>query len=155
MNIYIFGPSCSGKSTLAKTLQQRLGDQWTYLDRDQLIESGLCPESAADTTLEERIQAVKTRVIIDAQIPWKEKKEEEIYCLLLPPLGTLLERDAQRTKALNRSERRALRAKEYVIHTHETLRRTALERFDVCFDSSLIPIEQTVVKLLQLLQKKM
>ena len=149
--IYIFGPSCSGKSTLGQALQQRLGAQWTYLDRDQLIESGLCMDSEANKAIEERIQAIKNGVIVDAQIPWREKKKEEVYCLLLPPLEVLLERDSLRTDRLERPEQRAFYAKKYVIETHTILSGIVRENFDVCFNSSQLPIEKMVVKVLQFL----
>jgi chloramphenicol 3-O-phosphotransferase len=152
--VYIFGPSCSGKSTLGQALQQQLGDQWTYLDRDQLIENGLCIESAADKTLEEKIQAVSNKVIIDAQIPWRAKKKEEVYCLLLPPLKTLLERDALRTEYLKRPERRAFYARQYVIDTHAALNAMDRKKFDIYFDSSLFSVEETVLKILQFLENK-
>ena len=152
--IYIFGPSCSGKSTLGQALQQRLGDQWTYVDRDQLIGNGLCIESEADKTLEERIQAARNKVIIDAQIPWRTKKKEELYCLRLPPLATLLERDALRAERLKRPERRAFYAKKYVIDTYTALDAMDREEFDICVDSSLLPMEETVLKVLQFLKNK-
>lgn len=152
--IYIFGPSCSGKSTLSKALQESLGCKWTYLDRDQLIEERLCTNDTADKTLEEKIASIKERVIVDAQIPWAEKRETEIYCLLLPPLETLLERDMKRTKNLNRSEQRALYAKEYVITTYNTLSKMDREKFDICVDSSKVSVEETVLKVVQLLKKE-
>ena len=150
--IYIFGPSCSGKSTLAGTLQKHLGPQWTYIDRDELIESGGCVESVADKTLDEKIQVVKDRVIVDAQIPWREKKKGEVYCLLLPPLEKLLERDTQRTERLKRSECRAFYAREYVVSTHGILCAMDRKKFDICVDSSLLPVEETALKVLQLLE---
>lgn len=152
--IYIFGPSCSGKSTLARTLQNHLAFQWTYIDRDELIESGMCIESAADTALDEKIRTVKDRVIVDAQIPWREKEQGEIYCLLLPPLERLLERDAQRTERLKRSERRAFYAREYVVSTHGALCAMDRKKFDVCVDSSLLSMEEIALKVLQLLESK-
>src|ERR1700722_7641570 len=94
--IYLFGASCSGKSTLGKALQNSLGNQWTYIDRDDLIEQGLCSDSTANAALEEKVQSIKNRVIIDAQIPWRKKRKDELYFLVLPPLKTLLERDATR-----------------------------------------------------------
>ncbi|MDP1607999.1 MAG: hypothetical protein Q8L98_01650 [Chlamydiales bacterium] len=152
--IYIFGPSCSGKSTLGKALQKHLGGQWTYLDRDQLIEDGLCVESGADKTLEERIQAIGNRIIIDTQIPWRDKNPDDVYCLLPPPLKTLLERDALRTERLKRPEPRASYAKQYVIDTHETLSAIAQEKFDICVDSSLVSTKETALKISQFLENK-
>lgn len=145
--IYIFGPSCSGKSTLAKHLQKSLGTSWSYIDRDELE----CDESKADQALDEKIQAVKDKVIVDAQIPWREKAKKEVYCLLLPPLETLLERDAQRTERLRRSERQAFYARQYVVTTHNVLRAMDREKFDICVDSSLVSPEKIASQVLQLL----
>jgi len=110
--IYLFGPSCSGKSTLGEALQQRLGEPWIYLDRDNSLTVASAFESTADQTLEEKIQAIGSQIIVDAQIPWAEKTKEAIYCLLLPRLEILCKRDAQRTELLNRSERRAFYARD-------------------------------------------
>ena len=134
--IFLFGPSCSGKSTLGKALQNNLGSEWTYIDRDDLIEQKLCTDSNADQMLEEKIQLIKNKMIIDAQVPWKEKQKGEFYFMVLPPLEVLLERDANRTLKLKRSEKRAYYAQQYVLETHHTLSRLPRENFDYCFDSS-------------------
>lgn len=134
--IFVFGPSCSGKSTLAQALQRNLGSEWTYIDRDDIIEQNVCTESTADQTLEERIKAIKSKIIIDAQIPWREKQKGEFYFMVLPPLEVLLKRDAKRTIKLNRTERQAYYAREYVLQTHSALSTMNRENFDYCFDSS-------------------
>ena len=97
------------------------GDRWTYIDRDELIEQGICKEAEADQALEQKINTIQHRMVIDTQIPWREKNEGELYFLVLPPLQTLLDRDAQRTLFLNRPERQALRARNYVISTYTTI----------------------------------
>lgn len=127
--IFLFGPSCAGKSTLGIALQNDLGNDWTYIDRDDL------PESEADETLEKRIESVKN-LIIDAQIPWREKKMGEFYFVVLPPLDILLQRDAERSEELHRSAKRAHYAREYVLETYNTLSAMKQETFDHCFDSS-------------------
>jgi adenylate kinase family enzyme len=134
--IFLFGPSCSGKSTLGKALQSNLGSEWTYIDRDDLIEQNICTDLKADQTLEERIQSVKNKVIIDVQIPWRERRKGEFYFMLLPPLEVLLKRDTDRTTKLQRSERQAYYAQEYVLETHSTLSSMKRESFNHCFDSS-------------------
>ena len=134
--IFLFGPSCSGKSTLGQALQKNLGSAWTYIDRDDLIEQKACIESTADRTLEERIQAIKGKIIIDAQIPWREKHKGEFYFMVLPPLEVLLKRDAERTIKQQLPERQAYYAREYVLETHNTLINMKRELFNHCFDSS-------------------
>lgn len=150
--IFLFGPSCSGKSTLGQALQKNLGSEWTYIDRDDLIEQNACTESTADQTLEERIQSIKGKIIIDAQIPWREKQKGEFYFMVLPPLEVLLKRDAERTIKLKRPERQAYYAREYVLETHSTLSKMKRNNFDHCFDSSResvmdeISIVKTIIK---------
>jgi Chloramphenicol phosphotransferase-like protein len=142
--IYLFGASCSGKSTLGNALQNSLGSQWTYVDRDDLIEQGLCSDSTANTALEEKVQSIKNRVIIDAQIPWRKKREGELYFLVLPPLKTLLERDTARTEQLKRTEKCAYDAKKYVIKTHQILNQIEKIEFNYCFDSSQVSVQDEV-----------
>jgi adenylate kinase family enzyme len=150
--IFLFGPSCSGKSTLGKALQSNLGSEWTYLDRDDLIEQNVCTDLTANKTLEERIQSVKNKIIIDAQIPWRERREGEFYFMVLPPLEVLLARDAARTITLQRSSQRAQYAREYVIETYNALSTMDRKSFDRCFDSSResvsdeISVVQAVIK---------
>ena len=135
-HIFIFGASCSGKSTLALALKESLGHQWTYLDRDELIDKGECTDETANALLDQKLQQIKNRTIVDAQIPWREKQERELYFLVLPPLEILLKRDAQRTKILQRTPQRAEYAREYVIQTYQTLASIDRKHFDAHFDSS-------------------
>jgi adenylate kinase family enzyme len=150
-HIFVFGPSCGGKSTLAKQLHATLGDTWTYVDRDELIEQSICDEANADRVLDQKIKEIKDRVIIDAQIPWRERKEGELYFLVLPPLHTLLERDDNRTVFLKRCSERALRARNYVIETYDTLSQLPKEMFNRCLDSSQLSVEEEIQQVNKLL----
>lgn len=152
--IYLFGPSCSGKSTLGIALHENLGSQWTYIDRDDLVERDLCTDSTANTLLDQKVQLIRNRVIIDAQIPWREKREGERYFLILPPLQTLLERDANRALLLKRQEKRAYYAREYVKETYQTLSQIEKTKFDYCFDSSQISIQDEIVIVKTFIQGK-
>ncbi|MCI0381566.1 MAG: hypothetical protein L0207_00725 [Chlamydiae bacterium] len=143
-NIFIFGPSCSGKSTLSQALYTSLGDTWTYIDRDELIEKGVCRKTEVNQTIDQKIKEIKDRVIVDAQVPWREKKEGEFYFLILPPLQILLERDQKRTTNLKRSDELAKRAKMYVLNTYETLKKIPQGIFNKCFDSSQLSLEEEV-----------
>ncbi len=70
--IFVFGPSCGGKSTLSKALCQKLGPSWNYLDRDDLIENNFCTDEKADELIEKRIlsfQEEHRHLVIDAQVP--------------------------------------------------------------------------------------
>ena len=142
--IFLFGPSCSGKSTLGKALQMSLGTQWTYIDRDDLIEGGECTDLTADAALDKRIQSIGKCVIVDAQIPWRAKRKNELKFLILPPLKIILERDAARTTLLNRPVKQANYAKEYVIETHQQLSQLEKGDFDGCFDSSVVSVQSEI-----------
>lgn len=155
--VYLFGPSCGGKSTLGKALESKLGSRCVYIDRDDLIENGDCDESKADIFLEQKINFIKDGrsssegiaasrkiIIVDTQIPYKEKQEGEVYVLVQPPLDVLLARDEERTKTLKRPEKRAFYAREYVIHTFKALDQMEKTKFDHCFDSSQISVQEEV-----------
>ena len=159
--LFIFGPSCGGKSTLAKALVQQLGPPWIYLDRDQLIEDGLCMEEKADEMIEECIdlsQLKDQHVIVDAQIPWRApKKENELYILVYAPLSELLARDTKRTAILNRSPKRAYFARLYVEETFIEVFKTPARLnfyYDLAFDSSQYSIDAEIEKVLQLLLQR-
>lgn len=146
--VFIFGPSCSGKSTLAKALQNNLGSDWSYLDRDELIEQNHCNDSTADQTLDEKIEAIREKIIVDAQVPWRDRRENEFYFLVLPSLEVLLQRDSERTIRLHRSPSRAQHAREYVLETYDILSKMDKSKFDFSFDSSyfFIPDEISLIK---------
>jgi len=151
--IFVFGPSCSGKSTLAQALHLTLGNNWSYVDRDVLIEDGSCTDETANAVLDEKIRKAAKNLIIDAQIPWRKKAENERFFLVLPPLNVLLQRDAERTKFLERSSEKAEAAKQYVIETFEQLS-TASDQFDLVFDSSKSAVQEEIQEVITLLKSE-
>ncbi|MCP5504076.1 MAG: hypothetical protein H7A41_02870 [Chlamydiales bacterium] len=153
MNIFIFGASCSGKSTLSAALHETLGSDWTYLDRDDLIDKEGFKEEAVDTEIERRITE-KSYCIIDAQTPWRERKEGELYFRISPPLDVLLHRDALRTKQLKRTQIKAKWAREFVIETHTNLAKFGDNYFDCSFDSSSKTVEEEISQISKMLFDK-
>lgn len=153
-NIFVFGPSCSGKSTLCQALETDLGSTWTRIDRDDLIEENLCTNETSNAELDKRIETIKNRVIIDAQIPWREKKENELYFSVLPLLEILLTRDAQSTISLKRTERRAHYAREYVNKTYDILNSLDKSASACIFDSSRISLEEEIKTVKTFLENK-
>ncbi len=158
--VFIFGPSCGGKSTLSKAIVKQLGPSWSYLDRDQLIEDGFCTEEKANDALETSLLLLESKnqhVVVDAQIPWRAPKfESELYVLVYAPLSELLTRDAKRTLQLQRSPQRAYYARLYVEETFaEVFKAPATFGFDynLVFDSSQCPIETEVKEVLNLLSQ--
>jgi cytidylate kinase len=154
--LFIFGPSCGGKSSLSKALLKELNAPWHYLDRDLLIEKGECSEELADQELEKTILEIsQEQVIVDAQIPWRSpRKEKELYVLVYAPLPKLLERDAFRTDQLKRSPKRAHYAQLYVKETFFKVFEipTQLEfQYDLILDSSQSSISSEVAAILNLL----
>ena len=140
MNIFIFGPSCSGKSSLSQFLYEQLGEKWTYLDRDDLIEKENVPEEHADKEIDNRLES-KSKFIVDAQIPWRDKKIGELYFLVFPPLEILIHRDEKRTKDLLRTDEQAFWARSYVIETYNKLLQRPQVIFHDIFDSSKQTLE--------------
>jgi len=140
MNIFIFGPSCSGKSSLAQFLHSQLGEDWIYLDRDDLIEKENIPEEHADKEIDNRLE-FKSKFIVDAQIPWRDKKIGELYFLVFPPLEILIHRDEKRTKDLLRTDEQAFWARSYVIETYNKLLQRPQVIFHDIFDSSKQTLE--------------
>jgi cytidylate kinase len=145
--IFVFGPSCSGKSTLAEALEERLN--WTRIDRDDLIQQERYEESAANQFLDQKIQQCVEPLIIDAQIPWRGKQEKELYVLVLPPLDALIKRDEHRNTVLHRESARAERARKYVINTHTELSALPKNSFDLYLDSSVLSLAQEVEQVVQ------
>ncbi len=152
--VFLFGASCSGKSTLGQALYSDLGSQWTYIDRDDLIEQNVCSEETADATLDQRIKSIQNNIIVDAQLPWREKRKGELYFMVSPPLPVLLQRDAQRTVRLNRSAQRALYCREYVLETHQAISSIDKNSFTYCFDSSQESVQDEIQKVKSFLKQK-
>ena len=150
MNIFIFGPSCSGKSTLAKDLKERMEESWSVLDRDDLVQKEWIQEAKANEEVDRRLEG-QTRMIVDAQVPWRDKKAGELFFLVYPSLDVLLERDAARTGRLKRPEKRAYWAREYVIETHKKLGEYESCFFDRSFTSGE-SLDQEVGAILELLK---
>jgi len=158
--LFVFGPSCGGKSTLSKALVQQLGPSWTYLDRDRLIENGLCIEENADEMIEERILSFQSKdqnVVVDAQIPWRaQKNKDELYVLVYAPLAELLSRDAKRTARLRRSPERARYARLYVENTFAEVFKAPIRldfQYDLVLDSSQYSIDAATKQVLSLLSQ--
>ncbi len=140
--IFVFGASCSGKSSLCEMLMNRLGREWTYIDRDAIVDEGV-PEEKANQEIEGRIGKVG-KFIVDAQIPWREKGKGERYFLVHPPLKELLKRDEKRTERLGRDELRASYARSYVFSTYQKLSGLDKGVFNACFDSSNMTVDEEV-----------
>lgn len=159
--LFIFGPSCGGKSTLAKALFQQLGPSWTYLDRDQLIEDGLCIEEKADEMIENSILSFQSKdqhIVIDTQIPWRAQKSKgELYVLVFAPLSELFARDLKRTIQLHRSPKRAYYAHLYVEETFAEVFKAPVRLdfyYDLVLDSSQYSIDAEIKEVLNLLSQR-
>ena len=152
--IYIFGPSCSGKSTLGEKLQKLLGNDWLYIDRDVLIEQKQCSTETADQCLDEKIKAREGKgTIIDAQIPWREKSDGEFFVLLLPSLETLLNRNNKRTQFFNRNTKRHKICEDYIIETYHRLSNEPRTQFDAVFDSGYSKLDDIANEVTQIINE--
>jgi cytidylate kinase len=158
--IFVFGPSCGGKSTLSKALIQELGSSWSSLDRDDLIENNFCTDEKADELIEKSIlsfQEKNRHLVIDAQIPWRApRRENELYLLVYAPLSELLLRDAKRTILLQRPEKKAYYARLYVEETFAKVFEIPLNlgfHYDLVLNSSQYSIQWEIQEVLKLLSQ--
>lgn len=148
---HIYGPSCSGKSSLCQALKETFQEQAIYIDRDDLLEKEKIEESEVDKEIDRRIDRLKRSyfLLIDAQIPWRQKKEEEIYIALLPPIEVLRFRNQIRNERMGRSEKRAFYALQFVEETFEKISTLPSETFDHSFDSSILSSREIASYILQ------
>lgn len=157
--LFIFGPSCGGKSTLSKVLIEQLDPSWVYLDRDLLIEDGLSSEEEADEKLDQTIaylQSNDLNVLVDTQIPWRPPRNgSEKYVLVYAPLPELIARDLRRTEKLKRSIQRAYYARLYVEETFSQAFEAPINlrfEYDAIIDSSQTQIEEEIEQVLALIE---
>lgn len=128
--IVLFGTSCAGKSTLGKKLQNNLGAQWQFIDRDDLIEQRI---DTCDKSDEEELNFLAdevnkrlcmSNIIIDTNL-YADNFVKKLFAtnvfrvLVYAPLKLLLERDEQRTQVLQRSAEQVCYAKQFVLNTYE------------------------------------
>lgn len=153
--LVVIGAYCSGKSTLSKQLLSSLGDQWRLVELD-MIEDAL-KEQGKDTSDQALIDAVVTQanrllsngcqVIIDTNIYHEQLQTvatpDKTFILLHCPLAILLERNAQRDAALQRSEKRSFYARQYVEKNFANFEQCT--HFDIRLDSSSKSIEPSMV----------
>lgn len=156
--LFIFGPSCGGKSTLSKALIERLGPSWVCVDRDLLIEDGLCSEEEADEKLDQTIAYLQSNnldVLVDTQIPWRPPRNgTEKYVLVYAPLPELIARDLRRTQKLERSSKRAYYARLYVEETFSQVFEAPINlhfEYDAIIDSSQTQIEEEIEQVFALI----
>lgn len=118
--IIVFGPSCSGKSTLSKRIARNLGHEWHVIDRDDLIESGLLDSDdlrSFAVYLNEQLK--KSSLVIDTNFYNDEfftalDAGYKLRVLVYAPLARLIERDDLRNQRLQRTPERAHRARLFV-----------------------------------------
>ncbi|MFH1254685.1 MAG: hypothetical protein V1646_04625 [bacterium] len=130
--IIVMGPSCSGKSTLAKALTQRLLEdtsaQWHLVALDDVINIAKeeLPDYSSDCDLEYLVRRVNwlcargKSVVVDTN-NYSEDFEEQLNVrnikkvLVYASLPVLLGRDDHRTKILKRDDKRAMGARYFVM----------------------------------------
>lgn len=140
--IVIYGSSCSGKSSLSKALKDDLGENWTVIDRDLVIEK-YCQdkEELADAFLLDEIRdhlnkqknlIVDTQDIIAIEEDLKDKQLLRIF--VYAPLSIILARDSLRAERLNRSPKRNYYARSFVLDSYAkllTLKSSSCDPLDV------------------------
>lgn len=135
--IIVFGPSCSGKSTLAKKIARNLGHEWLVIDRDDLIEKGsLDPYDLKTFADYINMQIKVTSLVIDTNLYTTEffnsiKADNKLRVLVYAPLARLIERDDLRNKRLQRAPERAHRARLFVINNYHYFYNTDNRGFQI------------------------
>lgn len=124
--LIIFGPSCSGKSTLSKKLCRRLDAGWCPIDRDDLVDASVIGEhdlAGFAAFINKRLET--DSIVVDTNAYSQEffeaiKAKQKIRILVYNQLEQLLARDATRTLHLKRPEQKAKRAREFVLAGYST-----------------------------------
>lgn len=125
--IFVYGSSCSGKSTLSTALARELSSLWRVIDRDDVIDQ--CQdEERADDFLLEAIQAAFEQgvsVIVDTQVPPQFAQNMQLYeplfVFVYANLPTLIRRDEHRSDIKNRPLMRNYYARSWVYDTFALL----------------------------------
>lgn len=135
--IIVFGPSCSGKSTLSKRIARNLGSEWRVVDRDDLIEEGRLGDydlvGFADYI---NMQTKRSPLVIDTNLYTEDffetlKLDCKLRVLVYAPFSKLLERDELRNQRLQRSPERAQRARFFVVNNYNYFFNTANKGFQI------------------------
>ncbi len=145
--LFIFGPSCGGKSTLSQALIEKLGPSWTYLDRDRLIEENACLEENGNKYLDEQMRSHQGNFVVDTQLPWRAPLNGEKYIAVTAPLKVLLARDEKRNIVRMRSPKRAFYARLFVEETHQKILSLPEEldfSYDLILDTSEMSTRQEI-----------
>jgi adenylylsulfate kinase-like enzyme len=144
--IMLMGPSCAGKSTLAKYVCTQLNatnEKWLVVDFDEVGENIECLIAATNEYLQNNINVIIDTNTYDNEM---EKKFDGavtiIKIIVTAPLEVLLERDARRTQRLNRDEQRAYWCRHFVI---ESFKKSLMWSADLIIDSSLQSVQEAYV----------
>ena len=151
----IMGPSCAGKSTLAKKVLEAGSDNWKMIELDVIeddlkkSQSDYSQHNLIKVLTEQANKALKSghSVIIDTNIYSEELEIINAGCqikiLVTCPLEILIDRNSKRNVRLKRSKEKAQHALEWVEKTHKRFEDKFLRsRCDWCFDSSCVNTEK-------------
>lgn len=160
--VFIMGPSCSGKSTISKILQNQLSENWVLVEYDE-IEDNLQNKHDHELIFKELINIVNNHleqdknIIIDTNFFQEHAlsrllSDNVVQIYIYAPLELLLQRDAERSFKMSRNEKRAFYAKEYVIESYQHFYSTDilknLSSAKNFIDTSLMSKEQAILKAL-------
>lgn len=122
--VFVMGPSCSGKSTLAEALVEHLGNNWVLVSFDTLEDKlgrTIGAEAIFISMIDEINALLKSakNVVIDTNTFYLSHCNRLSsmyinYVLMSTPLEVLFERDAIRAKRLRRAPKQAQRARDFV-----------------------------------------
>lgn len=123
--IFVMGPSCSGKSTIAKELLGGLTDNWVLAEYDAIEDRVGRKTPSEDVftllidTINNHLDAQKS-VVVDTNMFYPQKcatlrAQQVEHVFIYAPLEILLQRDAYRTKILLRGKWQADAAHSFLI----------------------------------------
>lgn len=151
--VFIVGPSCAGKSTIAHRVIKELDSNWILLEYDtieeemgRLVKSKRIFEIVMDKV--EYNLANGKSVIVDSNVFFTDVHanyaiENNKIILVYAPLEILLERDTIRTEQLSRDRIKAERARMFVIKSfNRFFRKNKTIEFSGVFDTSKHSIDQ-------------
>jgi adenylylsulfate kinase-like enzyme len=141
--IVVMGPSCAGKSTLAKFLCAQLaarGQAWQVIDFDEVEENIEYLIAATNDCLEKNINVIIDTNTYEDEIEKNCKGAVAMTKIIVTaPLDVLLQRDERRTEYLKRPDHRAVRCRQFVI---DSFNKNSAWSADVMIDSSQQSVQQ-------------
>jgi adenylylsulfate kinase-like enzyme len=162
--LFIMGPSCSGKTTIARAVQQELGQEWILAEYD-VIEDEMHERADHVAVFNNLMRYVNKKlkenknVLIDTNfmcLPACEQliSLEKIYIVCSAPLTILLERNRTRNSKKNRTSAQVDIAQEWIKESYNNFFSSEQPiRYDCIIDTTSTTIEDCTTKIISLIHQ--